>query len=125
SNRDAIGAAVTVEAEGLRQTRHLQAGSGFLSQHTKDLFFGVGNAKGSARATIRWPSGLRQVFENLPVNRRIEIEEGAEGFSAKPFAAAPASYNRAGEPVKPEELPSSAESWLIEPIGAPEFSLSD
>ena len=35
SNRDAIGAAVTVEAAEHRQTKYLQAGSGFLSQHTK------------------------------------------------------------------------------------------
>jgi Flp pilus assembly protein TadD/peroxiredoxin len=125
SNRDAIGAAVTVEAEGHSQTRYLQAGSGFLSQHTKELFFGVGKTEGSVRATIHWPSGLAQVFEQLPVNRRIEVEEGSKDFAAKPFAAAPASYARAGETQKPEALPSSVETWLIEPLSAPEFSLPD
>src|SRR5580692_11035301 len=64
SNRDAIGAAVTIEAEEHKQTKYLQAGSGFLSQHTKELFFGVGKTEGSVRATIRWPSGLIQVFEH-------------------------------------------------------------
>src|SRR5262249_25095689 len=63
SNRDAIGAAVTVEAAGLRQTKYLQAGSGFLSQHTKELFFDLAKTKGSVRATIRWPSNLSQTFE--------------------------------------------------------------
>jgi Flp pilus assembly protein TadD/peroxiredoxin len=125
SNRDAIGAAVTVEAEGRRQTKYLQAGSGFLSQHTKELFFGVGKAEGTVRASIRWPSGLTQVFEHLPVGRRIEIEEGAEDFAARPFATAPASYARAGEAQKREILPSSVETWLIEPLSAPEFSLPD
>src|SRR6202030_272260 len=66
SNRDAIGAAVTVEAGTHRQTKYLQAGSGFLSQHTKELFFGVGKIEGAIRATVRWPSGLSQSFENLP-----------------------------------------------------------
>ena len=47
SNRDAIGAAVTVETEVGRQTRFLQAGSGFLSQHSKEVFFGLGDSKGS------------------------------------------------------------------------------
>ncbi len=42
SNRDAIGAAVTLETNAGRQTRMLQAGSGFLSQHTKEVFFGTG-----------------------------------------------------------------------------------
>jgi Flp pilus assembly protein TadD/peroxiredoxin len=125
SNRDAIGATVTVEAEGRRQTRYLQAGSGFLSQHTKELFFGVGKAEGTVRASVRWPSGLTQVFEHLPVDRRIEIEEGAEDFAAKPFATAPASYGRAGDAEKREILPVSVETWLIEPLSAPEFSLPD
>ena len=96
SNRDAIGAAVTVEAEGHRQTKYLQAGSGFLSQHTKELFFGVGKAEGTVRATIRWPSGLTQVFEHLPVNRRIEIEEGSEDFAVQAFCGC-TGVLRAGE----------------------------
>jgi len=125
SNRDGIGASVTVEAGELRQTKYLQAGSGFLSQHTKELFFGVGKAQGTVRANIRWPSGLTQAFEHLPVNHRIEIEEGSEKFLAKPFAASPASCARTGDPQKPEPLPSSVETWLIEPMSAPEFSLPD
>jgi Flp pilus assembly protein TadD/peroxiredoxin len=125
SNRDAIGAAVTIEAEEHKQTKYLQAGSGFLSQHTKELFFGVGKTEGSVRATIRWPSGLIQVFEHLPVNRRIEVEEGSENFAAKPFGFSAAAYAHAGETQKPEALPSSVETWLIEPLSAPEFSLPD
>ncbi|HEX6772465.1 MAG TPA: CRTAC1 family protein, partial [Acidobacteriaceae bacterium] len=50
SNRDGIGAAVTVEAGELRQTKYLQAGSGFLSQHSKELFFGLGTHEGTVRA---------------------------------------------------------------------------
>ncbi len=125
SNRDAIGAEVMVEAEGHRQTKYLQAGSGFLSQHTKELFFGVGKTQGTVGATIRWPSGLSQTFDHLPVNRRIEIEEGSEDFAAKPFAAAASAHAGAGDTQKPEALPSSVETWLIEPLSAPEFSLPD
>jgi Tfp pilus assembly protein PilF/peroxiredoxin len=125
SNRDAIGAALTVEAGTHRQTKYLRAGSGFLSQHTKELFFGVGAFKGTMRATIRWPSGLTQVFENLPVNHRIEIEEDTHDFVAKPFAKEPLSYARASQFEKPETLPSSIETWLIDPLSAPEFSLPD
>ena len=125
SNRDAIGTAVTVETGTLRQTKYLQAGSGFLSQHTKELFFGVGKGEDSVRATVRWPSGLTQVFEHVPVNQRIEIQEGSEKFLAKPFAASPPSYARAGDLQKAEPLPSSVETWLIEPLSAPEFSLPD
>ena len=44
SNRDAIGAAITIESGALRQTKYLQAGSGFLAQHSKEVFFGAGQA---------------------------------------------------------------------------------
>jgi len=125
SNRDAIGTAVTVEAAGKRQTKYLQAGSGFLSQHTKELFFGVGATTGGVRATIRWPNGLVQTFEELPVQQRIEITEGSEKYVGKPFATPPAPYERASAPLRPESLPVKAETWLIEPLRAPEFSLAD
>jgi Flp pilus assembly protein TadD/peroxiredoxin len=125
SNRDAIGSAVTVEAGGHRQTKYLQTGSGFLSQHSKELFFGVGKVEGAIRATVRWPSGLSQTLENLPVGSRIEIQEGSDKFLAKPFTVSPLSYARGGESQKPEPLPSAVETWLIEPLSAPEFSLPD
>jgi len=125
SNRDAIGTAITVEAGNLKQTKYLQAGSGFLAQHSKEVFFGVGKPEGKIRVTIRWPSGLSQKFEDLPVNHRIEIEEGASTFIAKPFAAPNPSYAQASPPPILEPLPSQVDTWLIEPLIAPEFSLSD
>ena len=125
SNRDAIGAAVTVEAETLRQTRYLQAGTGFLAQHSKELFFGLGNTEGKVRASIRWPNGLSQQFADLPVNHRIEIEEGFATFVAKPFAAPTSSYAQAGAPPTLQPLPSQVDTWLIDPLRAPAFSLPD
>ncbi len=125
SNRDAIGAAVTVAASGLRQTKYLQAGSGFLSQHTKELFFGIGKADGTVVATVRWPGGLTQNFEDLPVNHRVEIVEGASSFHAKPLAVSRPSPPELRGSEQPEPMPTIVETWLIEPIPAPEFSLSD
>ncbi len=125
SNRDAIGASVVVEAGRLRQTKYVQAGSGFLSQHSKELFFGVGNAEENVKATIRWPSGLTQTFDHLPVNHRLEVEEGSSSFVAKSFAVAPKAYAQAAPPLALEPLPSRVETWLIQPLKAPEFSLPD
>src|ERR1035441_5661573 len=125
SNRDAIGAAITVETGKLRQTKYLQAGSGFLSQHSKELSFGVGKPEGPIRATVCWPNGLSQRFENLPINRRLKISEGRSTFEAKRFSNAPAIYARAGEAPQPESLPLQAETWLVEPLKAPGFSLPD
>jgi Flp pilus assembly protein TadD/peroxiredoxin len=125
SNRDAIGAAITVDAGTLRQTKYLQAGSGFLAQHSKEVFFGVGKAKGNVRASVRWPSGRTQTFEDLPVNHRIEIEEGASSVATRPLSAPPAIYAKSGPIAAIEPLPYSVQTWLIEPLKAPELSLPD
>jgi len=123
SNRDAIGASVTVSTENLRQTKYLQAGTGFLAQHSKELFFGLGAAQSGIRATVHWPSGLTQTFDNLPANHRIEIEEHAATLVARPFAQTPAVFSHAYSADKPEPLPSSVETWLVQPLKAPRFSL--
>jgi Flp pilus assembly protein TadD/peroxiredoxin len=125
SNRDAIGSSVTVETASTRQTKYLQAGSGFLAQHSKELFFGLGSAEVEVRAVVRWPSGLTQTFEKVPVNRRIQLEEGSPNFSVKSFASSPPTWMQTGDPVIRETLPSSVESWLIQPLPAPDFLLPD
>ena len=126
SNRDAIGTAITLEAGSLRQTRYLQAGSGFLAQHSKDLFFGIGKAPASLRASVRWPSGLTQQFEGLPGNHQVHLTEGSPTFSAKPFGKAPGKYETAG-PVGSlaGSGAQSVQTWLLDPLKAPEFSLPE
>ena len=88
SNRDGIGASITLEAGTLRQIKYLQAGSGFLAQHSKEVFFGVGKTEDMFKATILWPSGLAQKLEGLPVNHRIEIEEGFGHICGQAFCRA-------------------------------------
>jgi len=127
SNRDAIGASVTVESEAGRQTQWLQAGSGFLVQHHKELFFGLGETQGPLAATIRWPSGLVQNLRNLPVNHRISVEEGSPPSRTEPFKTttpAAASIPVAGT-AEIQALPDSFETWLLAPVEAPEFSVPD
>jgi tetratricopeptide (TPR) repeat protein len=125
SNRDAIGAAVTVETELGRQTRMLQAGSGFLSQHSKEIFFGLGEAKGTVRASIHWPSGLVQKLHTLPTNHRIWIEEGSDPSRIEPFGAQPSTLDQHSRPQEAEPLPTTVETWLLAPVAAPDFSLPD
>jgi tetratricopeptide (TPR) repeat protein len=127
SNRDAIGACVTIEADSGRQTRTLQAGSGFLSQHSKNLFFGLGEAKGPVSASIRWPSGLVQEFKNLPVNHRILVEEGSASPRMEPFQVPTTKRVTLPEAVslEVEPLPTKVETWLLAPVSAPDFSLPD
>ena len=141
SNRDAIGAAITVETGSGRQTRMLQAGSGFLSQHSKEVFFGLGDAKGPVQASIRWPSGLVQELRDLPLNHRVWVEEGSapsrlEAFKANPQGLKPPALAARGGTAEAvpfhkiplqgfDSLPATIETWLLAPVAAPDFSLSD
>jgi tetratricopeptide (TPR) repeat protein len=124
SNRDAIGAAVSIETTSGRQRRTLQAGSGFLSQHSKDIFFGLGDQKGTIRASIRWPSGVVQELRDLPVNHRIWITEGSGASRLEPFRQT-AARATADSATTVETLPTRVETWLLAPVPAPKFSLSD
>jgi len=125
SNRDAIGTSVTVRSGNLRQTKCLQAGSGFLSQHTKELFFGLGKSSGSISATVRWPSGLTQTFESIPVNQRISIEEGQPKISTTLYSSVGTSSKTTPPANLREQFPATVATWLLDPLPAPDFSLLD
>jgi Tfp pilus assembly protein PilF/peroxiredoxin len=124
SNRDAAGARVTVETDRLRRTKTLQVGSGFMSQHSKELLFGLGQSDRIAKVTIVWPSGLSQTLSGLPLGHRVWVEEGREPLRMEPFRArsVPGSTLLAIEPPQPP-VPRSSGTWLYEPIPAPPFSL--
>ena len=124
SNRDAIGAMVTVATPAGRQTKFIQAGSGFASGHTRELFFGVGAAQEPLHVEVRWPSGTVQQFTGVPVNHRIEIEEGRNGFRAVPFSPA-RQYNPGSRPLQADTLPDRVQAWLIDPLAGPDFELPD
>jgi Flp pilus assembly protein TadD/peroxiredoxin len=125
SNRDAIGAAVTVRSGNLHQTKYLQAGTGFLSQHSKELFFGLGTAEGKVSVAVRWPRGMTQEFADIPPNHRITIEEGNALLSTVPFSAHAPIEHREGAASKSQPSPASISTWLLEPLLAPGFSLPD
>jgi tetratricopeptide (TPR) repeat protein len=125
SNRDAIGATVTIETSAGKQTRMLQAGSGFLAQHSKEIFFGLGTATGPLQATIRWPNGLSQHLSNLLPGHRVWVEEGLPPSRIEAFAANSPWTKGSNEPASSTEtLPSVAETWLLSPIRAPNFSIA-
>jgi tetratricopeptide (TPR) repeat protein len=123
SNRDAIGAAVTVRSETGAQIRMVQAGSGFLAQHTKELFFGLGAAKSPVQATVRWPSGETQTLKDLPPNHRFWIEEGSPPVRIEPFRSSSLPSAVASSTTETEMLPAVSETWLLAPVPAPDFSL--
>jgi hypothetical protein len=78
SNRNAIGARVEVEAGSLRQVRFVNGGGSYLSASDRRLLVGLGTADRARRVTVTWPSGGRQVFEDLASRTWWRLYEGRE-----------------------------------------------
>ena len=76
SNRDGIGARVTVTAGGKRLARDQQLCGGYISAHDPRLHFGLGRADRVESVEVRWPNGSVDSVRNLPGDRYIEITEG-------------------------------------------------
>jgi Tfp pilus assembly protein PilF/peroxiredoxin len=126
SNRDAAGARVTVETDRLRRTRIVQIGSGFLSQHSKELLFGLGQSRKVVKVTIVWPSGLTQTLTDVALNHRLSIEEGREAVRSEHFRKRGAATSAEAAPVAgPAAPPPSSGTWLYQPFPAPDFSRKD
>lgn len=110
SNRDAIGARVTVSfrADGRRRdvVRMVEAGSGYASQSDTTLHFGLGSADSFESIEVRWPNGDVQTIAPSPASDRADqsliVEEGnaplvasrivpriARSTATPPTAAAP------------------------------------
>jgi len=77
SNRDAIGAEVTLTAGGKQQRAQVMGGTSYCSASDMRLRFGLGAARLVDRLAVKWPSGQIETIRNLPVNRVRRIAEQA------------------------------------------------
>ena len=77
SNRDAIGAVVTITAGGKKQSRIVSPTRSYQSQCEKVVTFGLGAHEKIESATIRWPGGSTQSLESIEIDRVIAVEQPA------------------------------------------------
>jgi Tfp pilus assembly protein PilF/peroxiredoxin len=124
SNRDAIGARVTVETDKMKRLKQVQANSGFISSYSRELLFGLGASERVTKVTVVWPSGGTQVFTDVPINHRVWIEEGKDA-PARVDAFRPKSVPPTTPPPTLEPLQLPTETWLYDPFPAPDFKLPD
>jgi tetratricopeptide (TPR) repeat protein len=76
SNRDAVGAKVTVTAGGRRRTAWRIGGGSYASASDPRLYFGLGPAQSVDDLDIRWPSGRVQHFAKLAADHAYHVREG-------------------------------------------------
>jgi len=75
SNRDAIGAAVSVFLAGQTQSRIVRGGSSYLSQSELPLTFGLGSREKIDRLMIDWPSGRTEEYKDLRAGKAYNCIE--------------------------------------------------
>ena len=86
SNRDAVGARVTIYAGGKLQAREVVLGDGYGSQNTLRQHFGLDQHRVIEKLIVRWPaSGTVQTFTNVAANQIVEITEGIDALVRKDY----------------------------------------
>ncbi|MBW2523532.1 MAG: VCBS repeat-containing protein [Deltaproteobacteria bacterium] len=77
SNRDAIGARVTLEAGGVTQLRDLfDSGGNTNPQRSRIVHFGLGSSGSVDAVTVRWPTGTSETISGVAPNGRYRVVEG-------------------------------------------------
>jgi hypothetical protein len=84
SNRDGVGARVTIRLGERTLMKEVKTGVSYLSQRSLELLFGLGDATAVDAVEIRWPSGEIQQLGSVPSRSRFTVVEGvgSVGLSA-------------------------------------------
>jgi enediyne biosynthesis protein E4 len=83
SNRDGIGARITVQVGKRALVDEVRSGSSYISQNDLRVHFGLGTANRIDSVTVRWPSGLVEHFSDISVDSIHALTEG-KGIAVAP-----------------------------------------
>jgi hypothetical protein len=75
SNRDAVGALVTVELQSRTLIRQRKGGASLESAHDPRLLIGLGQETHARKVSIRWPSGRLTTVEQLAADKGYRVVE--------------------------------------------------
>jgi hypothetical protein len=77
SNRDGVGARVTVAAGGARRSKSLLGGTSYCAASDPRLLFGLSASQAADELEVKWPSGRTSVLKNVRANQYVTVREGA------------------------------------------------
>lgn len=75
SNTSAIGAKVTLKSGSMMQIDQVTGATGYASQNSLVLHFGLGQNTMIDELTIDWPSGISETYTNISVNKYLTLTE--------------------------------------------------
>jgi len=84
SNRDAIGASVTLMTSSGSPYATVSTTSSYLSASDKRVHFGVGQEKTVQKIEIRWPSGIMRTLKDISADQIFQIDEHEVPANWKP-----------------------------------------
>jgi len=76
SNRDGIGAKITIKLGKRTLVDEVRSGSSYDSSSDMRVHFGLGSASKIDSLEVRWPSGLIERFDGVPLDGIRTIREG-------------------------------------------------
>jgi enediyne biosynthesis protein E4 len=77
SNRDGIGARVTVQGLSRSWVDEVRSGSSYSSNNDPRLHFGLGTDTQIVAIRVRWPNGRAEIFPGARADQFITLKEGA------------------------------------------------
>ncbi|HVZ38837.1 MAG TPA: CRTAC1 family protein [Candidatus Kapabacteria bacterium] len=93
----AVGARVTLWADGVRYTRDVTCGRGSLVQEPARVQFGLGSAHVIDSAFVRWGNGSVEALKDLAINHVASVHEGGahspDNGGASILAASPNPFS--------------------------------
>jgi|TARA_B100001964_G_scaffold189742_1_gene211559 hypothetical protein len=77
SNKDGIGSKVLLYIGGYKMERLIRTGSSYLSQSEITATFGLGEHQKIDSLFVCWPSGNKEIFYDIEINKEILIKENS------------------------------------------------
>jgi hypothetical protein len=114
--RDAIGATVYLNANGVRQREDIMSGGSYISSNDQRAHFGVGDATDAGSAEIHWPSGATETVKLPAADRIFTITEGG-GITGELCGGRACGGSRAGgDSAKPKSAVSTTKRGTRTPV---------
>ncbi len=119
----AVGAQAIVSCGGRQMLRQAEIGSGFISQSSPTLHFGLGGCGRIDEIEVRWPSGRTDTWKDLPANQRLTLSEGSTEVATAPLRAR--NYNRDELASPAGELSAARPELTFARLDGGELALGD
>ncbi|MDH5445721.1 MAG: FG-GAP-like repeat-containing protein [Gammaproteobacteria bacterium] len=118
SNRDSIGAKLTLTTRFGKIYKTVNSGGGFMSGNDRRIHFGLGKDNHIKSLSINWPDGTTSDINNIAHNQFIKIKQG---FGILPNQAAPVTHSGKISSVHPQafshiKIPDNKKlylNWLV------------